>query len=226
MLIKLPEVLLADELKQINHLLSQAQWVDGRVTAGNQAALVKNNQQVDEASVSLRIIRKILINALQRDPIFCSAVLPKQILPPFVNRYAGETNHYGYHVDSAMRQMPDGSGFLRADISATIFLNEPDEYDGGELIIQDVYGQQSVKLAAGSIVVYPSSSVHAVQAVTRGERVASFLFVQSMVRDALKRRMLFDLDMALVKLRQQIGESEEVVKLTGLYHNLLRQWAE
>jgi PKHD-type hydroxylase len=224
-LLTLPDVLLKDELNTIRDLLKQARWVDGRATAGPQAAVVKNNQQLAEQDVLLGQIRRIVLQALQRDPLFFSAVLPDKILPPFVNRYAGETNAYGHHVDSAMRSMPDGSVRVRADVSATLFLNQPEEYDGGELLIQDVFGEQRIKLAAGSLVVYPSSSVHAVTPVTRGERVASFMFIQSMVRDAAHRRMLFDMDMSLVKLRQQYGETPEVVQLTGVYHNLLRQWA-
>ena len=224
MLITLPEVLLKDELNTIRDLLKQARWEDGRSTAGTQAAVVKNNQQLAEQDPLLHQIRRIVLQALHRDPLFFSAVLPDKILPPFVNRYAGDNNTYGFHVDNAIRSLPDGYR-VRADVSATLFLNNPEDYDGGELLIQDVFGEQRVKLAAGSLVVYPSSSVHAVLPVTRGERLASFMFIQSMVRDAAQRRLLFDLDMSLVKLRQQLGETAEVVKLTGVYHNLLRQWA-
>lgn len=226
MLIKLPEVLPKEALAEIQTMLANATWVDGRVTAGIQAAVVKNNQQLAENEPVLQKIRKVVLQALQNDPLFFSAALPKKILPPFVNRYAGSTNTYGFHVDNAMRYTPDGSDSVRADVSATLFLNEPEDYDGGELIIQDVFGEQTVKLPAGSLVVYPSSSVHAVSPVTRGERIACFMFIQSMVRDPAKRRILFDLDMSLVKLRQQVGESAEIVTLTGVYHNLLRQWAE
>lgn len=226
MLITLPDVLPQESLAEIQTLLANATWVDGRVTAGTQAAVVKNNQQLAENDPLLQKIRRIVLHALHHDPLFFSAALPKKILPPFVNRYAGQSNTYGFHVDNAMRHMPDGSELVRTDVSATLFLNAPEDYDGGELIIQDVFGEQSVKLAAGSLVVYPSSSVHAVAPVTRGERVACFMFMQSMVRDPAQRRILFDLDMSLVKLRQQLSESPEVVKLTGIYHNLLRQWAE
>lgn len=225
MLLTLPDVLLKEELTTIRGLLKQAQWVDGRSTAGTQAAQVKNNQQLAEQDPLLAQIRRIVMQALHRDPLFFSAVLPDKILPPFVNRYVGATNHYGFHVDNAMRSMPDGSARVRADVSATLFLNDPDEYEGGELVVQDVFGDQRIKLKAGSIVIYPSSSVHAVTPVTSGERLASFMFIQSMVRDAAHRRMLFDMDMALVRLRQQHGETPEVVQLTGIYHNLLRQWA-
>jgi len=225
LLLTLPDVLLKDELTTIRGLLKQAQWIDGRNTAGAQAAQVKNNQQLAEQDPLLDQIRRIVLQALQRDPLFFSAALPDKILPPFVNRYVGATNHYGFHVDNAMRSMPDGSARVRADVSATLFLNDPDEYEGGELVVQDIFGDQRIKLKAGSIVIYPSSSVHAVTPVTRGERLASFMFIQSMVRDASHRRMLFDMDMALVRLRQQHGETPEVVQLTGIYHNLLRQWA-
>jgi len=225
LLLTLPDVLLEEELTTIRGLLKQAQWIDGRNTAGAQAAQVKNNQQLAEQDPLLANIRGIVLQALHRDPLFFSAALPDKILPPFVNRYAGQNNHYGFHVDSAMRSMPDGSARVRADVSATLFFNDPDEYDGGELVVQDVFGDQRIKLKAGSIVIYPSSSVHAVTPVTRGERLASFMFIQSMVRDAAHRRMLFDMDMALVRLRQQHGETAEVVQLTGIYHNLLRQWA-
>jgi PKHD-type hydroxylase len=225
LLLTLPDVLLKEELTTIRGLLKQAQWIDGRNTAGAQAAQVKNNQQLAEQDPLLANIRGIVLQALHRDPLFFSAALPDKILPPFVNRYAGQNNHYGFHVDSAMRSMPDGSARVRADVSATLFFNDPDEYDGGELVVQDVFGDQRIKLKAGSIVIYPSSSVHAVTPVTRGERLASFMFIQSMVRDAAHRRMLFDMDMALVRLRQQHGETAEVVQLTGVYHNLLRQWA-
>lgn len=224
MLITLPEVLLKDELNTIRDLLKQARWEDGRSTAGTQAAVVKNNQQLAEQDPLLHQVRRIVLHALHRDPLFFSAVLPDKILPPFVNRYAGDHNAYGFHVDNAIRSLPEGYR-VRADVSATLFLNNPEDYEGGELLIQDVFGEQRVKLAAGSVVVYPSSSVHAVLPVTRGERLASFMFIQSMVRDAAQRRLLFDLDMSLVKLRQQLGETAEVVKLTGVYHNLLRQWA-
>lgn len=225
MLLTLPDVLLKDELNTIHDLLKQAHWVDGRATAGVQAATVKNNQQLAEQDPLLNQIRRVVLQALQRDPLFFSAVLPDKILPPFVNRYAGQANTYGFHVDSAMRNMPDGSMRVRADVSATLFFNNPEDYDGGELVVQDVFGEQRIKLPAGSLVVYPSSSVHAVTPVTRGERLASFMFIQSMVRDTAQRRLLFDMDMSLVKLRQQLGESPEVVQLTGVYHNLLRQWA-
>lgn len=166
-----------------------------------------------------------MLGALNRNALFFTATLPKRIVPPFFNRYSGATNHYGFHVDNAMRILPEGE-YVRADVSATLFLSDPQTYDGGELVINDTFGQQSIKLQAGSMVIYPSSSVHQVTPVTRGERVACFMFIQSMVRDPSQRRLLYEMDMALLQLRQNIGETEAVVNLTGTYHNLLRQWAE
>lgn len=226
MLLQIPQVLNTDELAQAQGLLADADWVDGRVTAGLQAATVKNNQQLPEQAPQIAMLRRIVLTALNRNPLFFSAALPLKILPPFFNRYAGGSNAYGFHVDNAMRMMPDGSGYVRADVSATLFLSEPDEYDGGELVIDDTFGMHGIKLPAGSLVVYPSSSVHQVTPVTRGQRVACFMFIQSMVRDPVKRRLLYDMDMSLIELRAKVGETAPVVQLTGTYHNLLRQWVE
>jgi PKHD-type hydroxylase len=226
MLLQIPQVLNTQELAQVKTLLADADWVDGRVTAGLQAAMVKNNQQLPEQAAQMATLRKIVLTALNRNPLFFSAALPLKILPPFFNRYVGETNAYGFHVDNAMRMMPDGSGYVRADVSATLFLSEPDEYDGGELVIDDTFGTHGIKLPAGSIVVYPSSSVHQVTPVMRGQRVACFMFIQSMVRDPVKRRLLYDMDMSLVDLRANVGEIESVIQLTGTYHNLLRRRTE
>lgn len=226
MLLEIANVLNDQELNQARALLAEAQWVDGRVTAGTQAAVVKNNQQLPEDAPQIQALRQIILRALNRNPLFFSAALPLKILPPFFNRYAGATNTYGYHVDNAMRMMPDGSGYVRSDVSATLFFSDPEDYEGGELIIEDTFGTHGLKLPAGSMVVYPSSSVHQVSPVTRGQRVSCFMFIQSMVRDPAKRRLLYDMDMALIDLRAQIGETEQVVKLTGNYHNLLRMWTE
>lgn len=220
------DLLTAEELVEARRLLASAEWVDGKVTAGTQAATVKNNQQLPESAPQIRALRQLVSVALNRNALFFTAALPSKILPPFFNRYSGETNHYGFHVDNAMRMMPDGSGYVRADVSATLFLSEPDEYEGGELIIEDTFGRHAVKLKAGSLVVYPSSSVHQVSPVTKGARVACFMFIQSMVRDAEKRRLLYDMDLSLMQLRHTVGETEAVVGLTGVYHNLLRRWAE
>lgn len=226
MLLQIPNVLSADELIFAKKLLADATWVDGKVTAGTQAAVVKNNQQLSEQAPQMLALRKLVLQALNRNALFFTAALPLKILPPFFNRYSGDANFYGYHVDNAMRMMPDGSGYVRADVSATLFLSEPDEYEGGELMIDDTFGQHGLKLPAGSLVVYPSSSVHQVSPVLAGSRVACFMFIQSMVRDATKRRLLYDMDLSLIQLRDTVGETEAVVKLTGVYHNLLRSWAE
>lgn len=226
MLLTLENVLNEGELARVRSLLAKREWVSGEVTAGTQAAQVKNNRQLPENAEALPELRRIVLTALNREPLFFSAALPLRILPPFFNRYGGDANHYGWHNDNAMRQMPDGSGYVRADVSATLFLNDPEEYDGGELTIEDTFGRHGVKLKAGGLVVYPSSSIHQVTPVTRGERVACFMFIQSMVRDPGQRRLLFEMDMSLLKLREQLGENDSVVRLTGVYHNLLRNWAD
>ena len=226
MLLTIDDVLTTDELAEARRLLAQARWSSGRITAGTQAAEAKRNTQLAEDEPMLPALRQLVLGALKRNALFFAAALPARILPPFFNRYAGSDNHYGWHTDCAMRQMPDGSGHVRADVSATLFLNEPEEYEGGILTIEDTFGEHGVKLKAGSLVVYPSSSIHQVSPVTRGERVACFMFMQSMVRDPGQRRLLFDMDMALMQLRQHHGESDPVVRLTGTYHNLLRRWAE
>lgn len=225
MLLTIDNVLTEEELAAAQKLLAESAWVSGLVTAGSQAAKVKNNQQLPEDAPHVAALRKLVLGALNRNALFFTATLPKRIMPPFFNRYSGATNHYGFHVDNAMRILPEG-GYVRADVSATLFLSDPQTYDGGELVINDTFGQQSIKLQAGSMVIYPSSSVHQVTPVTRGERVACFMFIQSMVRDPNQRRLLYEMDMALLQLRQNIGETEAVVNLTGTYHNLLRQWAE
>jgi PKHD-type hydroxylase len=225
MLLTIDDVLTPDELAEVRSLVSRSGWVDGGLTAGPQAATVKHNQQLPEDAPHLATLRQIVLAALNRNALFFTGALPLKVLPPFINRYAGASNHYGEHVDSAMRRAGDGN-YVRADVSATLFLSEPGDYDGGVLTISDTFGHRGVKLAAGSLVVYPSSSLHEVTPVTRGERLACFMFIQSMVRDPLQRRELFDMDMALLELRKQVGETAPVVKLTGVYHNLLRRWAE
>lgn len=226
MLLTLDDVLTPAELATARDWMARSSWASGRLTAGTQAALAKNNQQLSEDAEHLAALRRLVLGALNRNALFFTAALPLKILPPFFNRYGGDANHYGWHTDNAMRHTPDGQGYVRADVSATLFLNEPEEYEGGELTIEDTFGQHGVKLKAGSLVVYPSSSIHQVTPVTRGERLACFLFIQSMVRDPGQRRLLFDMDMALLELREQLGEADAVVRLTGAYHNLLRRWAE
>jgi PKHD-type hydroxylase len=227
MLITIDNVLSADELAAARAALGRAPWVSGLTTAGAQAAQVKHNQQLAESAEELPALRHLVLNALNRSPLFFAAALPLRILPPFFNRYAGDENTYGLHTDCAMRLVPGSPGnYVRADVSATLFLSEPEDYDGGVLSVADTFGTHGVKLKAGSLVVYPSSSIHAVTPVTRGERVSCFMFMQSMVRDPGQRRLLYDMDMALLKLRQDVGETDPVVELTGTYHNLLRRWAE
>ncbi|MCC6208434.1 MAG: Fe2+-dependent dioxygenase [Gammaproteobacteria bacterium] len=225
MLITIDDVLTPAELATVKDRLKRSIWAGGEITAGAQAVLSKNNRQLPEDAEHLPALRRIVLGALQRNPLFFTAALPARILPPFFNRYEGEQNYYGNHVDGAMRSLPEG-GYLRADVSATLFLSEPEEYEGGVLTIEDMFGSREIKLGAGRMVVYPSSSVHQVTPVTRGRRLACFMFIQSMVRDAGQRRMLFDMDMALLRLRQSQGEIEPVIRLTGVYHNLLRHWAE
>jgi PKHD-type hydroxylase len=226
MLITLDNVLTTEELASMQAMLASSDWTSGLGTAGAQAAQAKNNQQLPETSQHLPQLRRMVLDALGRNARFFSAALPVKILPPLFNRYAGDTNHYGYHTDSAMQRMPDGMSYMRADVSATLFLSDPEEYDGGILTIADTFGDHGVKLRAGSLVVYPSSSIHQVSPVTRGQRQACFMFMQSMVRDTEQRRLLFDMDMSLLQLRQSVGETDAVVRLTGTYHNLLRRWGE
>jgi PKHD-type hydroxylase len=227
MMLHIPEVLTQEQLADLRRALADGVWVDGLTTAGPQASRAKHNQQLAADShnspLSIRL-GEVVSEALQRHPLFVSAVLPKRILSPLFNRYEGG-GHYGNHIDSAIQRDPIRADSVRTDVSATVFLSDPDEYDGGELIVEDSYGAHEVKLPAGDAIVYPATSLHRVEPVTRGARLASFLWVQSMVSDDNRRRMLFDLDMTIVKLRAQLGDSAEVVALTGHYHNLLRQWA-
>lgn len=227
MLVTLDNLLSTEALATARRLLQQSEWASGHSTAGLQAAQVKNNQQLPENAPHLSALRSLVLDALHRSPLFFAAALPLKVLPPFFNRYSGNSNAYGFHTDNAMRLVPDQPGvYVRADVSATLFLSDPQDYDGGVLTLQDTFGTHGIKLPAGSLVLYPSSSIHAVTPVTRGERVCCFLFLQSMVRDPGKRRLLYDMDMALLTLRSAVGETEPVVQLTGTYHNLLRRWSE
>ena len=229
MLIRIPAVLDAAALAQARRLLADAPWSDGAVTAGAQALTVKNNEQLPVGSAVAQALQGLILSALDRHPLFFSATLPKRVFPPMFNRYGGRTNTYGAHVDNAVRYVSARGGLpperVRTDISCTLFLADPADYDGGELVIDDTYGEQRVKLAAGDMVVYPGTSVHRVEPVTRGHRLACFFWVESMVRSDEQRRLLFDMDMALLALRQRNGESDEATRLTGTYHNLLRMWA-
>lgn len=225
MLITIPDIVSADELTRIRVLIDAAEWVDGSVTAGPQAALAKRNQQLPEDSAAAGEAATIVMDALARSPRFVAAALPLKVYPPLFNRYAGG-QAFGTHVDNAVR-IRRGSDFrIRSDLSATLFLEPPEAYDGGELVIEGAFGEQRVKLPAGHMVLYPSSSLHRVEPVTRGARTASFFWIESMVRDESARRNLFELDGAIQSVGARVGQGDPaIVQLTGVYHNLLRRWA-
>ena len=226
MLVTIEGLLGPDEVERARTVLAGAPWGDGRVTAGHQSAQVKHNLQLPEECAAAQELGRMVLEALGRSALFITAALPLRVFPPLFNRYdPGMT--FGAHVDNAMRQVRGSGHTIRTDISCTLFLSDPESYDGGELVVQDTYGEQRVKLAAGSAVIYPATSLHRVEPVTRGSRVASFFWMQSMVRDGMRRRLLFDLDMAINGLRADVpGQHPSVVSLTGVYHNLLRQWAD
>ena len=226
MLITIENVLSSQELATARALLDQSHWSNGQISAGLQAAQVKNNQQLAAQAEHLPQLRQLVQAALQRNPIFFTAALPLKLLAPEFNRYSAQTNSYGLHTDCAMRQVPDQMGaYLRSDLSATLFLSEPNEYDGGVLTINDTFGQHGIKLGAGSLVLYPSSSLHAVSPVTCGERLACFMFIQSMVRDPAQRRLLYEMDMALLQLREQFNADElMLLTITGDYASRLRSY--
>jgi len=229
MLLTLPDILSPDDLARARTLLADAPWQDGRESAGPQARTVKNNQQLPHDSAAATAIRHMVLNGLNRSALFFSAALPLRIFTPRVNRYGDEMNTYGNHIDNAIRLKATDGGtteYVRTDVSCTVFLNDPDEYDGGELTVSDTYGTRGVKLPAGHALLYPGTSLHQVTPVTRGHRVACFLWVQSMVRSDEQRRLLYELDMNLLALRQRHGETAETTALIGTYHNLLRMWAE
>jgi PKHD-type hydroxylase len=226
MLLRVPEVLSPDALARCRAIMEEADWADGRITAGTQSEQVKNNRQLPEDSAAARAARAIVLDALGRSALFITGALPKKTYPPLFNRYDGASNAFGNHIDNSVRTSPITGAWVRTDLSATLFLSEPEEYDGGELVIEDTFGSQSVKLAAGDLILYPASSVHRVEPVTRGCRLASFFWIESMVRDDAQRRLLFDLDMSILTLRGTEGDTPPVVKLTGCYHNLLRMWAD
>lgn len=226
MLVCVPDVLSKVEVAGLRAAMDAATWEDGRSTAGAQSAMVKKNEQLPPDSELARLHGGTVIKALVANPLFVSAAIPKQIFPPLFNRY-GVGQHFGVHVDNAVRGDSLTGTRIRTDLSVTLFLSEPDEYDGGELIVEDCYGSHQVKLPAGHLVLYPASSLHTVTPVTRGVRVASFLWLQSMIRDAHARSLIFDLDTAIQGLVARLGRDHaEVVKLTGIYHNLIRYWAE
>ena len=224
MLLHIPEVLTADQVAHIRQRLHAADWTDGRETVGAQGAKVKRNLQLPDSSPLREELAREVLKALARHPLYHAATLPLRTLPPRFNRYEGG-GEYGFHVDGAVMALPNGEQ-LRSDISCTLFLAAPDDYDGGELIVSDTYGEHEIKLPAGDLIVYPSSSLHRVLPVTRGARVAAFFWVQSLIRDDARRRMLFELDASIQTLTHTGANADAVLQLTGIYHNLLRQWAE
>lgn len=225
MLLRLPAVLSPAEVAAMQRRLAGGPWQAGAATAGSQARQVKHNEQLDAKTELARELQAQVLDALERQPLFLSAALPKRVLPPQFNRYGQTLNHYGKHVDQAIRYTANGQR-VRTDLSATLFLSDPASYDGGDLVIRHSFGEQRVKLAAGDLVLYPGTSVHEVEPVTRGTRLASFFWIESMVRSEEQRRLLYDMDMALMGLRDRHGDCDETVQLAGVYHNLLRQWAD
>lgn len=224
MLLHIPDVLGREQVTQLRAALDAADWTDGRETVGAQGAQVKRNQQLPDASPLRRQLGEVVLAALAENPLYHAAALPMRTLAPRFNRYQGG-GQYGFHVDGAVMAL-DADVQLRSDVSCTLFLSGPDEYDGGELIVNDTYGEHEVKLPAGDLIVYPSSSLHRVTPVTRGARVAAFFWVQSLIRDDSRRRLLFELDASIQRLTQTGADAAAVLQLTGVYHNLLRQWAE
>jgi PKHD-type hydroxylase len=224
-MVHVPNVLTPEQVAHCREVFDRAAWADGRVTAGHQSAQVKKNLQLPENGPEARELGDMVLAALERSPLFISAVLPQRVFPPLFNRY-DESMSFGSHVDNAIRPITGTSLRLRTDVSATLFLSDPESYDGGELVVEDTYGSHAVKLPAGDLIIYPSTSLHHVTPVTRGVRLASFFWVQSMVRDVSRRALLFDLDMSIMQLNKEVPKSPSLVMLTGVYHNLLRQWAE
>jgi PKHD-type hydroxylase len=225
MLIRIPQVLSAPEVKQCREALESAEWVDGRATAGYLSSRVKDNAQVPEGHAVARRLGEMILNALDKNQLFVAASLPLKVLPPLFNRYTGGQS-YGGHVDGAVRPVPGTPHRVRTDLSATLFLSETQEYEGGELIVQDLLGERRIKLPAGDMVLYPSTSVHRVEPVTKGARLAAFFWIQSMVREDAKRDLLFQLDTALRQLGRDVPDHAAVVQLMGVYHNLVRLWSD
>ncbi len=233
MLLRVKEVLSPEQLAQARRMLAEAEWIDGRSTAGPQAQHVKRNEQLASSSELAARLGALVLQALEGHPLFLTAALPKKVFNPLFNRYSASADagqpggHYGNHTDGAVMHSHRTGQRVRSDVSCTLFLADPEEYDGGELVVEDTYGTRGVKLPAGDMVLYPSTSIHRVEPVTRGARVASFFWVESMVRSDEQRRLLFDMDQSLMRLRAQVGETDPaVVGLTGTYHNLLRFWAD
>jgi PKHD-type hydroxylase len=225
MLLAIPDVLAPAQLADARRALDSADWIDGRATAGHQGARVKHNHQLPVDHPVARQVGDTILRALAQNPLFMSAALPRHFLPPMFNRYSGGQT-FGNHIDGSIRTVPGTGHRLRTDLSCTLFLAGPEEYDGGELIIEDTYGSKSVKLPAGHLILYPSTSLHQVTPVTRGTRLCSFFWLQSMIRDGTQRALLYDMDVAIQRLGAENPTHPSVIQLTGVYHNLLRQWAE
>ncbi|MBO0726084.1 MAG: Fe2+-dependent dioxygenase [Blastocatellia bacterium] len=225
MLLHIPDILTAEQVAHCRQKLEQADWVDGRVTAGPQSALAKDNMQLPEDHPAARELGDLILTALQNNLLFMAAALPLKVFPPLFNRYQGGQS-FGAHVDNAVRQVTGAPHRVRTDLSATLFLASPEEYDGGELSVEDTYGLHTVKLPAGHLILYPATSLHQVSPVTRGARLASFFWIQSMVRDDGERTLLFDLDIAIQRICGEAPDHPSIIQFTGVYHNLLRRWAD
>ncbi|MFK3650668.1 Fe2+-dependent dioxygenase [Lysobacter enzymogenes] len=227
MLLQVPKVLTAEQVAHCRARLEQAGWADGRITAGHQSAKAKDNAQLPETDPAARELGALILDALSKNSTFFSAALPQRVYPPLFNRYAGGQS-FGFHVDNAIRydRSRGGMDAVRTDLSATLFLSAPEEYDGGELVIEDTYGAHSVKLAAGDLVLYPGTSLHRVTPVTRGARVASFFWIQSLLPEDSQRRLMFELDVSIRRLNADVPDHPALVQLTGVYHNLLRRWSQ
>ena len=226
MMLHIPEVLTKAQVAELRTAIDAADWVDGNATSGTQSALAKRNEQLPEGSEAARYAGEKILDALSRSPLFVTAALPQTVFPPLFNRYGGGQT-FATHIDNSIRQSRDGSVRIRSDLSATLFLTEPEDYDGGELLVEDTYGVHEVKLPAGDMILYPASSLHQVTPVTRGARTSSFFWIQSMIRDDARRALLFQMDIAIQQLSLKVGAgAPELVSLTGTYHNLLRMWAE
>lgn len=225
MLLHIPELFTRDEVLKIRHALEHAEWMDGKATAGYQSAKAKQNLQLAENNPLAAELREAIIQRLQRNALFMSAALPRKIFPPLFNCYR-EGDGFGYHVDNAVRAVPGSGERIRTDLSTTLFFSDPEDYDGGELVIQDTYGTREVKLPAGDLVLYPSTSLHQVLPVTRGMRLASFFWTQSLVREDSQRTLLFEMDVAIQNLTRDVPDHPSLIQLTGTYHNLLRRWVE
>lgn len=227
MLLHVPKVLSVEQVAHCRERLAQAGWADGRITAGYQSAKAKDNAQLPENDPIARELGAIILDALAKNPTFFSAALPQRVFPPLFNRYEGG-QAFGFHVDNAIRydRSRGGMDTVRTDLSATLFLSAPEDYDGGELVIEDTYGSHSIKLPAGDLVLYPGTSLHKVTPVTRGARLASFFWIQSLLREDAQRRLMFELDVSIRRLTADVPEHPALVQLTGVYHNLLRRWSE